>query len=382
MAKTTLAVGSKIELRITGLAVGGEGVGRHEGQVVFVPFSCPGDLIQVQIQENKKNFLRAELIEIIEPGESRETPPCPVFGDCGGCAWQHVAYKEQLRQKQLHVERLIRSASQTATLEPIVPSHPWNYRNRIQLHVQNDRVGFLARKSHRLVPSKDCKIADKKIVQYMENHESEVIAEAQSRGVQRFEIGTGPSGKIFVDWLGDKQPEFQQVNNEINKKLNDCVLQTLGECKETQMYDLFCGAGNFGLLVAKTFKNKSIIGVERSPTLVEKARQAAKNLGLTNIGFHSGDVKEFLREEKSLEGLVLLDPPRAGCDEAVLNLLKASQVSMILYISCHPATAIRDWKVLSPEFQLSSVQPFDMFPQTDHVELVGILRHRSLSSQG
>ncbi|MGE3974079.1 MAG: class I SAM-dependent RNA methyltransferase [Bdellovibrionales bacterium] len=375
MLNSPLRPGAKIELLITGLAVGGDGVGRHEGQVVFVPFSCAGDLAEVEITENKKSFLRGEVVRVLKESPERRTPPCPVFGQCGGCVWQHVSYEEQLRQKQLHVERLARSISPEAIVKPIVGSPKvWNYRNRIQLHARSGKLGFLTRKSHDIVPINDCAITDEKIVNHLKSHRQELIEASQSKDIEKFELRLEEDGAVSTIWLGDQAPAFRQINVEINNLLQQSLLREIQNTSVKKIYDLYCGAGNFGLFLAQNFPDKTIFGVEKEASLLIEAKKKVTQLRLRNLQFHTADVKKYLGTENLGEGLVILDPPRMGCDRELLSLLKNSTAEALIYISCHPATAARDWKLLAPRFSLHSVQAFDMFPQTDHVELIAVLR--------
>ncbi|MGZ5279850.1 MAG: class I SAM-dependent RNA methyltransferase, partial [Pseudobdellovibrionaceae bacterium] len=211
-----------MEIDIEKLSFGGDGIGRSEGLVYFVPYSAPGDRLKIQVIEKKKNFARAEIVEILKPGPSRVTPPCPVFGRCGGCTWQHVSYEEQLRQKQAIVEdQLKRVLTSNTQILQIIPSpNQYRYRNRIQLKFDGKNLGFFARQSHDIVDIDDCPITEEKLAQEIPPLRTRLMGQ-KSRSVPRIELLLKPNGT--VETVFEDSPYegvgFSQVNTAQNQNL-------------------------------------------------------------------------------------------------------------------------------------------------------------------
>lgn len=360
-----LKTGEIVDLFVERLALGGDGVGRHKGFVVFVPFVAPAENIRCRITEIKKNFARGELVEVVAPGASRVKAPCPIFGKCGGCSWQHLDYEQQLFSKQQILERLAKKISPSVKIDEIVASPlPFHYRNRIQIHIKNGKTGFLKKNSHEFIPTQNCLIADEKI--------SALLNEIpqRHRGSKKVEIGLDAKGKIYERPLDADTPLFSQVNPIQNRQLVDFVAQIVTTLEPKRVIDFYCGAGNFTFPIARQNPSTEVVGVEMSAELVAAAEGSLSNLN--NIYFIRQGALEFLRENDLSNAVVLLDPPRTGCELQFLQLLKEKKPLKIIYVSCNPATAERDWKILGGTLEL--VRAFDMFPQTDHIEIVGVLR--------
>ncbi|MES2964791.1 MAG: class I SAM-dependent RNA methyltransferase [Bdellovibrionota bacterium] len=382
--------GEKIELVIDRLSVGGRGVARHEGVVIFVPNAAPGDRLMVELSQVKKSFAEAEIVRILEPSLHRVTPPCPVAGVCGGCTWQHVEYPEQLRQKQGLVRESLRKfsgfdVSAEDSVQPTVPSpKPFRYRNRVQLHFDRGRLGFFRKGSRELVDITDCPITDEAIASKI----PELKTSIGKNGAGRFEMLLTRDGgvtrrnatSIDGDHVDHGGLAFSQVNTEQNEALVQAVVATvvdlLGPDQTGTIYDLYCGNGNFTFPLAKALPNSKLVGVELNIESIRIAREQSVSLGLAErINWHIQDVGTFLTNESVPTGsILLLDPPRVGCTPDVITALAASNVSRIVYVSCHPVTLGRDLNGLREAgFKLRSVVPFDMFPQTDHVETLAVL---------
>lgn len=363
-----LKVGQSIELQIERLAHGGPGVGRFEGIVIFVPLTAPGDKVRARITEVKKSFARAELDDILVRGPSRRKAPCPYYGECGGCNWQHVEYTEQLRQKQNAVHHLIGRNHPDAVLEPVRPSpSEWRYRRRVQLHTENGKAGFLKRGSHQIVDIKDCIIT-----QEMVTARFEPLRLSSLLRRRKFEVGSDESGAPYEIDLEKDPYIFMQVNPQQNQNMITRVIDEVREAKVSRVFDLYCGAGNFSIPLAREFQHMPVLGIEASPASSQRGRE--KGSAHKMLSIETGDTATYLARQSTLtDAAVVMDPPRAGVEDKVLALLKRLRPKRIIYVSCHPATAARDWGRLSPEYKLLRVQPFDMFPQTDHIELISVL---------
>ncbi len=395
--------GDRLQVQVEKLAVGGKGVARHEGLVIFVSDAAPEEKVEIELTFVKKNFAEARLLRVLSPSRFRITPPCPVAGICGGCSWQHVEYEEQLRQKRLLVAESLRKFSgqsfEVDNVLPVIASpKPFRYRNRVQLHHSGPKLGYHRRGSHDIVDIEDCPITEEVLAQRIPILKKE-LAHLKAG---RIEIAITTDGKIRERKSGKQDqadepasevtgPAFSQVNTEQNRNLIDFVLKAFVEeiSKETgketpggvqiDIYDLYSGSGNFTFPLADQFPQARLIAAELNAEAVALGRERAERESskrARTIEFHEADIETFLEGRSfSTRSFVLLDPPRAGCGLAVMEKLAEAQPEAIVYVSCHPVTLARDLKTLIEKgYEVLSVQPFDMFPQTDHIECVARLR--------
>ncbi len=347
---------SILKVRIESLSYnGGRGVGRHNGEVIFVPFTAPGDLVEIKIIERKKRFAVGQVISVIESGASRTLPQCPVFGVCGGCDWQHVDYQEQLNQKDKILRRTFQKLN--PTFKNFLPSPlTYRYRNRIQLHFKNGRMGFFARSSHKLVEIEDCPITELAVTNQMKNID---------RSTERKEISVTDSNN----------QTFSQVNTEQNKNLITAVLAAISPDSK-KILDLYCGHGNFTFPIAQHLPLSEVTGVELSKSSIQLAQQLAH--AQSHIKFVCENVETYLESNRTLCDTILLDPPRAGITPNVIKgLLNQKNVETLIYVSCQPMTLVRDLEPLMQDFVITSVQGFDMFPQTAHIETLCVMQRRN-----
>lgn len=363
-------------MRIERMSYGQGGVGRHEGQVIFVPFAAPGDLVQVSISEKHKNFSIAEIDRVLEPGPSRVQARCPVFGRCGGCQWQHLSYEEQLAQKQQIVETAFAKAKLSVEkFEKIAPSsRDYNYRNRIQLHWQNGHIGYYARKSHDLVAIDHCPIAENEINDFLPQLRKQLASRQEN---VRFEIALNAEFQPLMSESAAhaESHAFSQVNRFQNEAMISEALSVAKEFRPERIFDLYAGSGNFTFPLFQQHPRATVIAAELSEKSVAKAKEVcvARNISPKGLQFYVADVAAFLRRQKMQPtDFVLLDPPRVGCDESVMTNLATQEIRKLVYISCNPMTLVRDLARLikqNPLWKIRRIKPFDMFPQTDHIEV-------------
>ncbi len=436
----------EIELTIDDLTVDGAGIGRYEGQIVFVQKALPSELITAKIIKAKKSYAIGLLQEIIESSSARVEPFCPVFGKCGGCSLQHLSYPEQLNLKANHVKQCIKRIGGIDIEQPqIIPSdNKKEYRNKASFPVAQLSseiiAGFYAHHTHRVVPSycavqhlyinkvKDIvvawankkgisaydeksgngvlrhivvrrsytgevmagivsteKIIDdelmlrlkavegmKSIVENINNSKGNNILEAKSTPV----YGSGYITEIYGD-LNFKVSlnSFLQINHGQTEKLYKTTIEFADIIKTDTLFDLFCGIGTISLMAAK--KAKSVIGIEYIQQAVDNAIENAELNGITNASFLAGDAGEKLDEGIELAGkpdVIILDPPRKGCDEALVKKLCEIKPSRIVYVSCSSSTLARDIALFKEGgYALEKIKTVDMFPQTTHVECVAKL---------
>jgi tRNA/tmRNA/rRNA uracil-C5-methylase (TrmA/RlmC/RlmD family) len=374
-----LSPGARITLTIDDIAFGGEGVGRADNFVVFVPFVAAGDVVEVEVTEVKKNFARARLLQILQPSTERVTPQCRYFGDCGGCQYQHLDYAAQLRIKHKQVCDLFQRIGgfSGALIDPVVPCpQPYGYRNRIMIRSQWDKfkqglnIGYIRADNRLVVDIEECKIAEPALNQQIQ----EVRRHPPPKGGLKVVLRVAPEG-----WEVPRDSFFQN-NFYLLPKLVEAVRSRLVDGGSRFLIDAYCGVGFFSIELAAQVER--FAGIEVDTAAIKAATRNAQTWGRGNGEFVAGRVETLLPQilARFDPGLttVVLDPPRTGCPPEMLRLLAEVRPAQILYVSCHPATLARDLNVLCSGgvFELSKIVPLDMFPQTQHVECVADVRKR------
>jgi tRNA/tmRNA/rRNA uracil-C5-methylase (TrmA/RlmC/RlmD family) len=369
-------VGARHIVTIHDIAFGGEGVARLDDFVIFVPFVALGENVEVELTEVKKRFGRAKLLRVISASPDRVDPPCQYFGDCGGCQYQHIAYNAQLAIKHKQIGDLFQRLAglDPKLIRPVVPCpQPYGYRNRIMIRSQWDKtkqglnIGFIRADNRLVVDIEECKIAEPEL----------------SRQIQNVRKNPPPKGGIKVvlrialeDWVVPRDSFFQN-----NFFLLPKLVEGVRDCVRTSgvkfLIDVYCGVGFFALATADLVER--FAGVELDRPAVQAARQNARNREIENGEFVDGRAEEvlprLLERFPANQTAVVLDPPRTGCPPESIALLRQIRPKQIVYVSCHPATLARDLKLLSEDalYRVDRVTPYDMFPQTQHVECVANL---------
>ena len=368
-----LKVGLTFEMTVDRLARGGYGVGRHpSGVVVFVPFSSPSDLLLVTVTKSKKSHAFAKIEKILTPSTERRTPPCDVFGKCGGCSFQHIPYEIQVREKTQILRHSLRKLLSPEVLGKTDVKHSpkeWHYRNRIQVNFNGERWFYKARESHQPVAFSHCHIAEKKI--------NEVLQELKGIKPGRYEVGLDKEGSSYVLAQKDKRtkPVFSQVNTGQNRHLIEHALGVAKTLKPEKILELFSGRGNFTFELSELPFVQEISAADNDALAIQEAKEVSNS----KTHFQCLSAEDTLKQCEETYDLLLLDPPRAGAGEAVMAHIARLQIPEILYISCDPMTLSRDLERLTQsKYAIRSVQGFDMFPQTDHME---VFVHLSLGTR-
>jgi tRNA/tmRNA/rRNA uracil-C5-methylase (TrmA/RlmC/RlmD family) len=389
-------VGSRREeVRIGTIAFGGEGVGRIGDKVVFVPFTAAGDTVRVEITEERKRYLRGVPLEILDPGPERRTPPCPLFGRCGGCDYQHLSPSEQLAVKERQVREVFQRIGRIPDppVLPIVPSpEVFHYRGKGEYHLRrgkggNPVLGFMDVRGGTVIAVSRCLLMDDSINEAANRFLGDVLDVGAEFPEGRYVFWSGgeegspglpfPSVKRLVKGVPFLVPRegFFQANLFLAGTLVDEVLAA-GEWNACDsVLDGYCGSGLFSLFLAPRVAR--VTGVDSDGMAVRAARVNALAQGLDRVLFLEGTAEDTVRD---LHGrgvcfdAVLLDPPRAGCGRSLLEILADIPLREIVYVSCNPATQARDVVLLRERgFRLASLRPLDMFPQTKHVEVIARL---------
>ncbi|HEV2738608.1 MAG TPA: 23S rRNA (uracil(1939)-C(5))-methyltransferase RlmD [Candidatus Elarobacter sp.] len=443
-----LVPGVVASVRFTDLLANGQAVGRVNGQVVFVTGPLPGERARVRVTQVKPKYAVGDVVAYESESPMRAKPFCAVFGVCGGCQVQHLAYPAQLAWK----EQIVRSAlrriggfAQADVRRPVGMTNPRNYRNKMALVVDHPpsgetSFGFYQARSHALVRIDSCPVvlpqldaaigglydaarapdardafagakhaivragaaSGQAVLSITTDRQSAAVKERapaiarRVRGVvgisNSFEPRTANAvlGRKMMYVWGQREMEetiegvryrvspasFFQVNSEMVGRIFRFLAPGLAQNRN--VVDLYCGAGTFAIFFAS--RGARVVGVEENPAAVREAREnAALNDVEGRVRFVEGRVEGAIVHKdgkKALEeaDIVFLDPPRKGSDEATLDAIAAAGVANVWYLSCNPATLARDLAYLAKRgYALGVVQPFDMFPQTGHVETLATL---------
>jgi 23S rRNA (uracil1939-C5)-methyltransferase len=413
-----------VRARIDAMAFKGYGVSRIDGKVVFIPYAAAGDEAWVEILDEKKTYAMGRLVEILTPSPWRVKPPCPYFGRCGGCQWQHIEGAQQVELKKEILKDLLMRLGGLKEIPPITsfPSpDPYDYRTRVQVKVKGQRLGYFRERSHQLVDIEGCPIAHPLVNEIIQLLRKEIASFPSIEGI---EINISPEegkavlifyllipspgrenslegllkahpvvkgivikGKRETRLLGEPHLSFTipfnltlhaspgtffQVNLKQNAKLIQKVLEFSGAKRDEKALDLYSGVGNFTLPVATV--TQEAWGVEENRTAVNDARRNAELSEIKNCHFIQGRAEEVLRDWKRKKpDLVILDPPRMGC-KRIVGQLVGLKPRRIVYVSCEPTTLARDFRLFSQKrYFPHELALIDMFPQTYHMEVVGLL---------
>jgi 23S rRNA (uracil1939-C5)-methyltransferase len=382
------SVGDVVELRIDALAAGGDGVGRTaEGRVVFVPLTAPGDLVRARLTALHPRYAYAEIEEIVLPSPSRVAPPCSVFGECGGCSWQHMDYAAQCEAKRRIAEDALVRVGKLALPGPMTmrPSpQPYGYRARARVAVQAGRVGYRRRQSNALCAVETCPVlapsADavlRALVQGRPKRDGEWEIAAGADAARAHAVGAdAPAFELAVgeDRLRVSAGVFFQANPALHGALVEAVVRAAG--RGALALELHAGCGFFTLGLARAFER--VIAVEADAAAAADLRHNLARAGLANVEVATERVESALA--KRLAALrpdaLVLDPPRTGLPRGAVERIRALAPARIAYLSCDPATLARDLAALVARgYALEGAEAFDLFPQTPHVEvLVGLRR--------
>ncbi len=434
-----------IQLEITDINSEGAGVGRYNGVVIFVPYSLPGEILEVLLIKIAKNYCVGKIIKIIKASEARCEPECPYFYKCGGCDFQHVNYSEELNLKCTSTINNIRKLSgQDLKIKKIIGAENiWAYRNKAQFPVSKDKdgnitVGFFSPRSHRVVSIEKCMLQEEKcnsiifaIKKLALEYHISIYDEQNHTGILRHAIArSGSEGLMvilvtntkkelphaFVNALKSTLPQmtsliqnincqrgniilgnecrllwgdeyindtlcdikfrlrplaFLQVNSDQAEKLYNVALDFASLTGKEVVFDAYCGIGIMSLMLAK--KAKKLIGVEIVPEAIESAKESALLNNVSNAEFIVGACEDILPKllDNNKPDVLVVDPPRAGCEESLLNAIVDSKINKIVYVSCNPATLARDIRILSENgYKSSDVVFVDMFCHTKHIESV------------
>ena len=369
---------------------GGVGLAHADGKTIFVSLAASGDRVRVRIDREQGKLVFASVIEVIKAGSDRIEPPCPYFGRCGGCDFQQLTYEAQLNAKaDIIKDCLQRIAKLDIPALAVVPSpNPWRYRARAtwQLDSELRTVGYYERGSRRVCDVADCAVLVPRLQTTLES----VRNSDRPLELKHLEVVSGPDGVSVAPGFGVFRTneltltvagESYRYNAEAFFQINQALLPELLKyalapaAGETAL-DLYSGVGLFTLPLGRRFKR--VTAVESNATATGFAKNNIESAGLENVSVVTATVADWIRSFASKNkrvDFVLLDPPRAGAESAVINGILRLKAPRICYVSCDPATLARDLKKLvAGGYLVQALNAVDLFPQTHHVETVVHLR--------
>lgn len=413
---------------VTTLTSEGQGIIRHNGLVVFIPFTAPGDTVRYSIEKTKRNFAQGSLQEIITPSPLRTFPRCPYFGTCGGCQLQHLTYAEQIDAKRQWIDDAIKRIGNIAdvSVPPVVAAtDQWAYRRRINLVIKPKgniyQAGYISVDNTSLLPTTECPIfapIDDPVISSLQNfvrmlkpannddaratllksgHETYIvhfdfkllpdnIEDALSHLAPSFESITFSSPKKHLQFgkanhtfdidgltISFSPKAFIQAHAEQSLNIYKAIEATAQKQRPNNVLDLYCGIGISSLFIAR--HDIPVTGIEFNSEAIRLAKHNAKANKITNAQFLTADVGKILEKhlKENTYEFAIINPPREGLTPEILKILTQQPIKTLIYISCMPSTLARDLKTLCQnKYSIASVQGYDMFPQTIHVETMVI----------
>jgi 23S rRNA (uracil1939-C5)-methyltransferase len=407
MPETNHTVRSTREVTIEKWVYGGRGLARLDGQVVLAPFVLPGEVVEVGVEREGPGLVEAGLLRVVTPSVDRVAAPCPYFMRCGGCHYQHAAYDFQLARKVEVLREVLRRVGKLDAPEEIavIAGAPFEYRNRVQLHLGGGEVGYLEAASNRLCPVEHCPVSSPAI-------NAALGSLRKMRGDKRFpafvrtiELFTNestvqvnvlasdrPVARHFFDWCGEAIPgaaagslEYSAAGDayrvghrsffQVNRFLIDRMVEAgLADAEGDTALDLYAGVGLFSLPLAR--RVRAVTAVESGASAVHDLEFNAARASLP-VQVERAVVETYLEGLAETPDFVLADPPRAGLGKGAVRQLLRLRPPRMTIVSCDPATLARDLTALvNSGYRLERVTMIDLFPQTYHIETVASVRLR------
>jgi tRNA/tmRNA/rRNA uracil-C5-methylase (TrmA/RlmC/RlmD family) len=378
-------------LRIDKAAHGGVFVARPEGKVVLLEGALPGELVEVEITEEAKSFLRGRVLRVVEPSEHRREHFWPEASlGAGGADFGHIELSQQRRIKsEILAESLSRMAQLNLTPQVMAvdDTDGLGYRTRVQLHVAPDgTAGVKGSRSNEVIAVDSLPLANAEINE-LGLHKNRFpgkkkIFIASSADSMQWSIdGVLGGSKLVTEVVGgrvfDLRPGvFWQAHSLAPKTLLDAVLRLLGD-PGPELLDLYSGAGLFSANIAARFPETKVHAVELAEAAVKSGKNSAR--GMNNLSFERSDVLAYLRSRQQEISTVVLDPPRSGAATKVINQIVRLGAKLIVYVACDPVALARDISLLRDAgYELDEIEAYDIFPHTHHFETVASLRLSNL----
>ena len=420
--------GDRVTLSLTSWGRLGEAMAEFDGHNVFVAGGIPGERVVAEVVKVHRKYVSAKVVEVLEASPDRVEPPCPYYGECTGCQWQHLSYEAQLRTKREKVADALQRVGgfQDPPVSEVRPSPgQYGYRNHARFTIRRqgkrgDRrqgkpedkrqgtgddnlegnregaLGFVNRETRQFVRIEKCLLMHDGVNELLEDLQDRCGETTQlSIRASRYsgdyliqpylvhpEITVKTGQKRYTETVGGRDflvssPSFFQVNVDQAAAAADLVRDRLNLGPDDVLLDAYTGVGIFAILLAPSVKK--VIAVEESSAAVADAK--LNGAGLDNLEFVLGRTEDVLRNLPEKPDAVILDPPRSGCQPRALESLINMAPPRLAYVSCDAETLGRDLNILCQGgYQLDEVVPLDMFPQTHHVECVAFLSRTESST--
>lgn len=395
-----------IELEIVDYGYDGEGVAKQDGKVFFVPKSIIGEKVKVDIVKQNAKFCHCKVTEVLKKSTERQSPPCPYFDKCGGCNFQHISYEKELEIKKNRLLKEFGKICDLSDIEIAVGAREYGYRNKVRFKVCDRKLGFFEEKSNNFLEVKKCLLLCEEM-----NIMIEKINTFLSQSKHKFDevVLHNVGGNILVDFHTKENVKEEEVNKHfpfafVNHKgqaieseefgLKYCFLgdmfRQVNEDVASKIYseaseiakgkvivNAFSGAGVLSGILAK--KASKVYGIELNKSASKSAEELKEKNNIFNLINICGYVEKELDKIEEKVDCIVLDPPRAGCDKAVLEYILTKEIPLVIYVSCNPATIVRDLSILKSKFEIKTVKAFDMFPRTANIETMAVLSLKSLT---
>lgn len=396
----------------------GRGIGFIDEKITFIPFCLPGDVVEVIITKEKKKYNEGRIVKYIEKNKQHIKQDCPYYKFCGGCDLRHMSYDNQLKFKENKVQEIIHKFTDKGVkIDNIIGSSLVNnYRNKVTFKV-NKKLGLCEKNSNDIINIDNCLLLDNKInnlINYINNmnlsnvnsivikstyftkqtcvifYTNENFVEntlflkdfadtviINKNGKEEIIYGKGNIFERLDNLMFKISPSsFFQVNSMQTLKLYNLVLDKCNLNGQEVVYDLFCGTGTISLFLSR--KCKKVIGIEINKDAIKDATENMNLNNIQNCTFLAGDVSKLIKSQKEKADIIVVDPPRAGLDNITIENIFRLNPKKVVYVSCDPVTLARDLNTLKEQYNIESVTPVDMFPNTYHVECVSLLHRKSL----
>lgn len=370
-------------MKITDYGFNGEGVGRLNGKVCFVPYTIISEDVDVEIIKENAKLIKARPKKFISQSTLRRNAPCPYFGQCGGCDFQHIDYEEELRIKKEILNKHFAKIKHNCEINVVKSPEIYRYRNKIKLVANEKGLGLRKFESHEIINIDQCLLVDENMNKTIQQLNNFLIEEKYLKNIEEVIINKNDKKiNVFIknkskniiknknllnlNIFYENKVAFKQVNDGVCELLYNAVINQCGE----RILNAYSGAGTLSAILAE--KSKYVCGVEIGEEEHKLAEKLKDDLNITNLKNILGDCALILPKLREKFDTIIVDPPRGGCEEKVLNAIDNFNANKLIYISCNPATLIRDLKLLK-NYEINSISLFDMFPRTANFETLTIL---------
>lgn len=366
-----------MKVKIEKLDYYGRGITHIDGKICFIPNALEDEEVKIEIVDDKKKYMIGKVIDYIKTSDKRIKPKCKYYDICGGCNLGYMFFEDENKFKVKIVNELFdHNCNYKVNIKDINYDDEFNYRNKIVLHSDGERLGLYNDNSHDLVEIDKCLLVSDKInncITELDKTKDKIIRVSNNEK----EISINDN---LMTSIGNKKyylsnDSFFQINKTLTEKLYNCIRDYCNEINPLKVLDLFCGIGSIGIYIDNG--KYKITGVDYSESNIHDAIKNSKFNNCNSINFICDRVENVIDQFNDYD-LVIVDPPRAGLHNKVVDNLIRISSKYIIYVSCNPHTLIRDLNLLYDYYDLKDIKLFNMFPRTYHVECISALERRNV----